>query len=256
MIDISAQLIFVLLSGMCFGSLVTLLSYRLPLEEDVVVKPSRCPKCETKLQARDLIPIFSWVALHGRCRNCLVPISLRYPLTELITTAVFLFLYYKFGLVPLSIVLAVTWAALMVMIVVDLEHYIIPDSVHFILIALGIAYHLIVDSPAEAVADGFIAGGVIGLLLRYGYRIIRKKEGMGLGDVKFLAVAGLWLGVKSLVPFLFFSGVLGIITGLIWKALKKGPIFPFAPALALSFFFCNVFPELCNLFWGIQEFHN
>jgi len=251
MITLSPEFIFVLCSGLCFGSLVTLLSYRLPLNEDVVVKPSRCPKCEVKLRMYDLVPLLSWIMLHGRCRDCHAPISIRYPLTEVATALMFVLLYTMHGLTPLGIVLAVTWAVVMVMMVVDIEHFIIPDSVHFALIALGIAYHVIIDSSAEAVLGGFFTGGFIGLSLRYGYRIVRRKDGMGMGDVKFLAVAGLWLGIKALVPFLFFSGVFGIVTGLIWRGTGKGPIFPFAPALGLSFFFSVIFPQLSNIFWNI-----
>jgi len=248
---LTPEFIFVLLSGLCFGSLVSLLSYRLPLGEDVVIKPSRCPKCDTPLRIRDLVPLFSWILLHGRCRDCLTPISIRYPLTEIATASMFVLLYTVYGFTPLGVVLALAWAAVMVMIVVDIEHFIIPDSVHFVLIALGIGYHVIIDSPAELALSGFLTGGLVGLSLRYGYRIVRRKEGMGMGDVKFLAVAGLWLGIKSLVPFLFFSGVLGIVTGLLWRALKRGAIFPFAPALGLSFFFCVAFPSIANLFWSI-----
>lgn len=251
MTDNLVSLVFTLLAGLCFGSLVTLLSYRLPLEEDVVVKPSRCPKCDAKLRIRDLFPVLSWVMLRGRCYNCFAPISLRYPLTELATASGFLLSYHLFGFTPLGGVMALVWAALMLMMVVDLEHYIIPDTVHVVLIALGIAYHVMMNTEMETAMSGFLTGALIGIALRYGYAAIRRKEGMGMGDVKFLAVAGLWLGVKTMVPFLFLSGVLGIVTGLIWRVLKRGPIFPFAPSLGLAFYANILFPQIANLFWKI-----
>jgi leader peptidase (prepilin peptidase)/N-methyltransferase len=152
-----------------------------------------------------------------------------------------------------GVILAMMWVALMVMMVVDLEHYIIPDPIHIILIALGIGYHLLMDTPLLEVISGFALGGGIGLTLHHGYRWVRKREGLGFGDVKFLAVAGLWLGMKPIVPFLFFSGVFGIVTGLIWRALGRGRIFPFGPSLALALFFSVVFPEIANTFWNIGQ---
>jgi len=241
------------MTGLAFGSFITLVSYRLPLGEDVVVKPSRCPKCETPLGFFDLWPVLSWLMSRGRCRHCSQPISLRYPLTEIVTATVFLMLYVKFGLTPVGVVLAMTWVALMIMIVVDLEHYIIPDPIQFALIGLALIYHYLIGTNIETVANGFIAGAAIGLSLHYGYRIIRKKEGLGFGDVKFMAVAGLWLGVKPLVPFLFFSGLFGVALGLVWRVMGKGPIFPFGPALALALFLTIVIPYLSNLFWSIGQ---
>ena len=252
-IDPTASFFFVLLCGLAFGSLITLLTYRLPLGEDVVVKPSRCPKCETKLQFIDLLPIVSWLFTQGRCRYCHAPISLRYPLTELVTVTVFLLLYGQYGLTAQGVLLALMWTALMVMMIVDLEHTIIPDSVHVALIILGVGYHVLMGTPAEDVVGGFFLGGFIGLSLHHGYRLIRKRDGLGFGDVKFLAVAGLWLGMKPIVPFLFFAGVFGIVTGLLWRVLGKGPIFPFGPALALSLFLSVIMPQLSNWFWNIGQ---
>ena len=244
---------FVLFVGLTFGSLVTLVSYRLPLGEDIAIKPSRCPKCETKLRFLDLWPVLSWLLSCGRCRYCKAPISPRYPLTELVTASMFLLLYMKYGLTLQAILLALMGVALMVMIVVDIEHYIIPDQVHYILLPLALAYHVVVGTPAESAAMGFLLGAAIGLALHHGYRMIRKKEGLGFGDVKFLAVAGLWLGLKPIVPFLFFAGLFGVATGLLWRVIGKGPIFPFGPSLACSLFLCIVFPVASNMFWNIGQ---
>ena len=247
------ELFFVLFCGLCFGSFVTLVSYRLPLGEDIVVKPSRCPKCDTPLQFLDLWPVVSWVMSKGACRHCKSPVSFRYPLIEIITGSMFVFLYLRYGFTPVMGVLAMTWVALMVMIVVDFEHYIIPDAIQITLMILGLLYHYLVGTNVETVLEGFLLGGAIGLFLHHGYRAIRKKEGLGFGDVKFLAVAGLWLGMVPMVPFLFLSGVLGVVTGLVWRALGNGAIFPFGPSLALSFFLCVLFPGVANMFWYIGQ---
>ncbi len=239
--------------GLTFGSFVTLVSYRLPRGEDIAVKPSRCPVCETRLRFLDLWPVLSWLCNKGRCRHCGAGVSIRYPLTELCTAWVFLLLYLYFGLTPQAIVLALLWVALMVMIVVDLEHYIIPDQLHYVLLPLALGYQFLMGTPSDDVLNGFFVATGIGLALHYGYRHLRKKEGLGFGDVKFFAVAGVWLGLKPMVPFLFFSGLFGIATGMIWRMLGKGPLFPFGPALALAMYLCVVFPQLTNLFWNIGE---
>ena len=246
--------LFVFSVGLTFGSFVTLASYRLPLGEDIAIKPSRCPKCETKLKFLDLWPVLSWACNKGKCRHCKAPVSARYPLTELVTAAMFVLLYLHYGLNLQSVLLALLWVALMIMIVVDLEHYIIPDQLHYVLLPLGLGYHAAMHTPSEDVSHGFLLASGIGLSLHYGYRYLRHKEGLGFGDVKFFAVAGVWLGLKPIVPFLFFSGIFGIVTGLLWRILKKGPVFPFGPALAVALFLCVTCPLLTNLFWNIGQF--
>jgi len=248
------QTLFVIFTGLVFGSFITLASYRLPLGEDIVIESSRCPVCRTKLGFRDLWPVLSWLFSGGKCRFCKTKISVRYPLIELITAAFFLLIYKNYGLTFQAVLLALFAVALLVMIVADLEHYIIPDEIHYALLPLGLAYRFITGMPAEDIAYGFLAGGAIGLTLHHGYRWVRKKEGLGYGDVKFLAIAGLWLGLKPLVPFLFFAGVLGVIFGLLWRAIGRGHIFPFGPALASSLFLCVMFPQYPDMFWNIGLF--
>ncbi len=250
------ELLIILVLGLCFGSFITLASYRLPLGEDIILKPSRCPACETKLGFFDLWPVLSWVTSGGKCRHCKAPVSVRYPLTEIASGALFVLIYMRYGVTWQGFLLALMGVALLIMIVADLEHYIIPDEVHWALLPLGIAYHYVIGSSWENVAAGAALGGGIGLALHYGYRYLRKKEGLGFGDVKFMAIAGLWLGVLPLVPFLFFSGVLGVIFGLLWRALGKGPVFPFGPSLAVALFVCVAFPELPNAFWNMGEIIN
>jgi len=247
------EAVLVALAGLCFGSFITLASYRLPLEEDIVRKPSRCPKCGTSLRFIDLWPVLSWLLNKGRCRYCTAEISARYPLIELATAALFLLVYGFFGITAQSVILMLLVVLLLVMIIADLEHYIIPDQVHLALLPLGIVYHYVMVSDPEPLAAGLVSGGLIGLALHYGYRHLRKKEGLGFGDVKFFAVAGLWLGFKPIVPFLFIAGLLGVVTGLGWRVLRRGEIFPFGPALAVALFICVAFPEVSKAFWNIGK---
>ncbi len=242
--------------GLVFGSFVTCMSYRLPRGEDVVKKPSYCPVCGTVLTPRDLFPLFSWLASRGKCAHCKAPISIRYPLTELATAGLFLLAYLQFGMTLQTAIICLMSVALMVMIVVDLEYYLIPDSVHLALIPLGLAYHYVVGNPWDEVAlsTGIMMG--FALFLHYGYSAIRGRVMLGFGDVKFFTVAGLWLGLWPLVPFIFLSGVLGVVLGLIWRGLGRGDIFPFGPALALALFICVVYQNSVNTLYYIHQLFN
>ena len=243
------EIFFVLAAGLVFGSFVTCASYRLPLEQDIVKKPSYCPRCNVRLGFFDLWPVFSWALAKGKCRHCHAPVSVRYPAIEMLTASAFLYIYAEYGLTLQAALLMLMAVALLIMIVADLEHYIIPDQVHVFLLPLGLAYHYALGTDPLSVLYGFLAGLAIGLTLHHGYRFLRKKEGLGFGDVKFFAVAGLWLTLKPIVPFLFFSGVLGVAFGLLWRLLGKGAVFPFGPALALSLFLCIAYPSVPAWFW-------
>jgi prepilin signal peptidase PulO-like enzyme (type II secretory pathway) len=242
---------FILITGLVFGSFASCVSWRLPRKEDIVIKPSHCPKCLAKLGFKDLWPVLSWLSSQGKCRHCDAAISSRYPLIEMATAALFFLIYSYYGLTWLSALLALLAVVLLILIVIDLEHYLIPNEIQLAVLALGVAWRFLLHSPVSIPLIGFAVGAAIGLTLHYGYRLIRKKDGLGLGDVKFLAVAGVWLGAMPMVPFLFYASVLGIVFGLLWRALGKGPVFPFGPALATSLFLCIVFPENINLFWNM-----
>lgn len=248
------EILFTLICGLVFGSFITCASYRLPRDEDVIFKASHCPRCKAKLGFKDLWPVVSWVLAKGECRHCGAHISVRYPVIELITAFLFLLLYAHYGLTAPGIILALMSVALLIMIIVDLEHYIIPDQIHWALLPLGILWHFVRGTPWVDVLAGFAIGLGIGLVLHYGYRFLRRKEGLGFGDVKFFAVAGLWLTPYPIVPFLFFSGVFGILTGLLWRLLGRGQQFPFGPALAVALFLGVAFPQIYNLFWNMGQF--
>ncbi len=244
-------IIMVFVLGAAFGSLVSLLSYRLPREEPVGATHSRCPQCHHRLGVRDLVPMLSWLFSKGRCRYCTQPISWRYPAIELIAACIALACFAAFGISLDALIIFLLSICVLTLIVTDLEHYIIPDEVQVAMLMLGAAYgfHMHTE-PADMVA-GFAVGLTIGLALRYGFLYLREKDGLGLGDVKFLAVAGVWLGVEPLVPFLFFSGVIGVITAMLWRVLGLGERFPFGPALALAMMLCLLWPAIPDYFWNI-----
>jgi leader peptidase (prepilin peptidase)/N-methyltransferase len=234
----------VFLAGACVGSFVTMASWRLPREEEIVFTPSHCPHCNATLKARDLIPLFSWLSQRGHCRHCKAPVSARYPLIELSLAIAFTLVVLTFGLTFKTLLLLFLVTELAILIVTDLEHTIIPDGVQMVLFFTGIFWCILRDAEWEDVILSASAGLSLGLLLHYGYKWLRKKDGLGWADVKFLCVAGVWLPLAAFVPFLFFSGVIGTLTGLLWQKLGRGALFPFGPALAISLLINVIQPNL------------
>ena len=128
----------------------------------------------------------------------------------------------------------------------------ILDEVQIAVGLFGILGGLVRGTEWTDMLTGFLIGGGFGLALKYGFLYFRHKDGLGLGDVKFLAVAGVWLADgMSFVPFLFFSGLLGVVCGLAWRARGLGERFPFGPALAASLFLCVALPQTARDFWDI-----
>jgi prepilin signal peptidase PulO-like enzyme (type II secretory pathway) len=238
----------VLLFGLCFGSFVTMASYRLALLNDapeklsirdLIFKKSFCPNCSNQLKIRHLFPVFSWLFFKGKCGFCAQKISARYPLIELATAGLFLMIFLALGSkvdVKLMIILLMA-ATLMIMVVVDLEHYFIPDITQIVLAILALIYHLVVTSNhgLSYYLLSSIGFFVFGIVIHYSFLFITKRQGIGEDDLKFFAIAGLMLGIDQLMTFMILNGILGTIFGLLWMRLKKDETFPFAPALSAAF---------------------
>lgn len=233
--------VFALL-GACLGSFANLLIHRLPRQIPVTAGRSRCPECQKTLQAISLIPILSWIGLKGRCLNCKTRISWRYPLVEVASAAIFVLCHSQYGVSLTTLILGCTGIALLVLSLIDFEHLLIPDALQITLAILGICLVLTEGRP---LIDALLlaAGGVaLGLALRQLMRWWKKREGLGLGDVKLMGVCGLFL-MPELVPvFLFLAGISGVMLGLILRRKEDG-VFPFGPALALALFLCALWPE-------------
>lgn len=245
-------LVLVALVGAAIGSFLTLVTYRLPREEKIGLTRSRCPSCGTTLGVRDLFPMLSWVFSAGKCRHCKAKVGGRYPLTELACAAGAVLAVLHAGLTLEALALAGLWWCIVAIIVTDMEFQIILDEVQIAVGAFGVLYGVALGVDASAMAIGAVTGLAIGLTLKYGFIYFRNKDGLGLGDVKFLGVAGIWLAdAPNFVPFLFFSGIMGVVSGLLWKAMGRGDHFPFGPSLAFALLLCVVFPDVANGFWTL-----
>jgi len=237
-----SQLIMLILFGLASGSFVSLLSYRLVSKEAIFFGRSRCPLCKTKLKIRSLFPVFSWLIQKGKCLDCHQKISWRYPLIELFCSLGFVLTYFAIGAkinFQLLIYLAI-FTVLVAMIVVDLEHYFIPDILQFIL-AFLVAILVIHNGGVSSIYKGikpaliFVAFGfAVWIFFYYSAGI----DGLGIDDFKFFLIAGFMLGMENFVLFMFLSGILGAFFGTLWQKIKKDETFPFAPAICLSAYIC------------------
>ena len=221
--------------GLFFGSLASALSYRLPRGLPIGADRSRCPACGTPLMPRDLVPLLSWSLNRGRCRHCAASVSWRYPAIEAVTALVFFGAWLVGGGDLLrTALLALTGFALIVITVADLEERIIPDVMLLFLLPVAFTWRAVTDGDWIDAGLGASFGLAMSLGLRWAFRRWRGKDALGLGDVKFLGVAGLYLGLQGFSAFLIIAGCAGIGLGVIWRLAGHGRIFPFGPALCLA----------------------
>lgn len=223
------------LIGLVVGSFLNVCIYRLPRGQSVVWPASHCPHCRRPLRWFENIPIVSYLVLGGVCRTCRQPISPVYPAVELATAAAFVATsaVIPFGLLLLArLVLA---SALIVLFAIDLEHRILPNEITLSGIAAGLIFSLWLPPYWRASVTGAVAGGGILLAIAWAYRRVRGAEGLGMGDVKMLAMIGAFLGWKLMLVTLVLASVAGSIVGLAMMAAKKGTLqyaLPFGTFLA------------------------
>lgn len=232
------------LVGLLFGSFATAAAYRLPRNKDIVFAHSRCTSCDHILSVLDLVPLLSWLFNRGKCRHCNAKIGIRYLMTELATAALFVVTYLRHGASVQSLLIMLLVVDLVILSVIDFEHYIIPDGVNLTVGILGVAFQWFSGTPWHVMLLGACVGGAIGLALRWGMYAWKKQEGLGMGDVKFLAAAGIWMTLWAWPALFFIAGVLGIAIALIWRYAERGERFPFGPALAAALYICVLFPQL------------
>lgn len=234
--------------GLAFGSFATAVAYRLPRDISFVTGRSHCPSCKHTLGALDLFPLISWLYLRGKCRYCHQQFGISYLSIEIALSVMFCLVYLRFGLEWQTLLLCFMSLLLIILTVIDFEHYIIPDEINIGLFITGLLYLWVIGAEWQQFVYGPLLGFSIGMALRWGIWLWKRKEGLGLGDVKFLIVVGLLLPPDLIITFLFSAGVIGIVIAVTWKIAGKGERFPFGPALSFSLFVCLVFPEF-HVMW-------
>ena len=243
------DLIFVVILGGLWGSFANVCIYRLPKGKGVVSGRSHCPKCKKEIVWQDNIPIISYLILKGKCRKCKRKISSQYPMVEMINILLFLIIYFLFGISLTTILLMILSLSFLIIFFIDLKHFIIPNSLTFSMMILGFIKSF--DPNLDSIFPNYI-NSLIGGLFGYGiilsiiffYKQIRKKEGMGLGDAKLLAVIGFWFGWISIPFVIFLSSIFALVfvaPDLIKKNKKMSSQIPFGPHIILATIFYLLF---------------
>jgi leader peptidase (prepilin peptidase) / N-methyltransferase len=235
--------IFVFLLGLIIGSFLNVCIVRIPERKSIVMPASACPKCGTAIRPYDNIPVVSYLLLGGKCRVCKTKISPMYPLVELLTAALFFGCYYAFGPTFEGLKWAVFSALMIVLVFTDLRERILPDVVNFTGFGLGLALSLFtkpsdgvalwvanrlfdlpppvpVVSLVDALIGAAIGSGLLWLVSEVYFRL-RKREGMGLGDVKMMLMAGAFLGARRTLLTILAGSVLGSVLGIAFILAKR-----------------------------------
>lgn len=228
------------LLGLLLGSFANVVIHRLPLGQNIAWPGSKCPKCNKPIRWYDNIPILSWVALQGKCRGCKMPISVRYPLVEFVMALCF---GITAAVIPPSyflIEVLILVFGLVVITFIDFDHMIIPNVLSYPGILLGLLGGLL--NPERDFLNaliGFLVGGGFFFAIAYIYSVVRKREGLGGGDIKLLAWIGSVLGWISIPYVILVSSILGAVIGisigLIRKSEKLSDVeIPFGPYISLA----------------------
>ncbi|MFT3906031.1 MAG: A24 family peptidase [Steroidobacteraceae bacterium] len=249
---------------------------------NLVTPRSACPHCQAPIKAHQNIPVVSWLLLGRRCAACHAPISVRYPLIELLSGVLSALVVWKFGFGwPALAALCITWV-LIALTVIDLDHQLLPDNLTLPLLWAGLLASLAASATAAPALDGFAAaaalvtaptttlslpvrpeaaiiGAAVGYLSLWSvyqlFKLATGKEGMGYGDFKLLAALGAWLGYRMLLPIILISACVGALSGILLIVTgrqARGQPIPFGPFLAAAGWVAMMWgPELVQSYFGL-----
>ena len=245
--------IIIFVIGAVIGSFLNVCIYRVPRRLSIISPASRCPSCNMPIKPYDNIPFLSYILLGGKCRVCKAGISFRYPLVELLTATLFVFVVWRFGFAWHTVIYGILCSALVVITFIDLDFQIIPDAITLPGILIGIvAGSLLMPDPFIRYSLLGFKASVIGLLTGGGlfYAIaILSRGGMGGGDIKMMAMVGALMGWKSVLLTIFLGSLTGAVFGIflmISQGKGRKTKIPFGPFLALG--------TVITLFYGQEIF--
>ena len=232
--------------GAVVGSFLNVCIHRLPTGESVVFPASHCPHCQQPIRPYDNIPILSYLVLRGRCRQCGEPISMRYPLVEMLAGVAGAAAVSVFGLSAHALLTFAFLCALLVITFIDVDYQIIPDAISLPGIGVGFAAALVLGEPSwKASLAGILLGGGLSWGVAEGYHWLTGREGMGGGDIKLLAMIGAFLGWRAVPVTLLLGSLAGTAIGVTLMLVQRRDrrtAIPFGPFLAIG--------AICALFWG------
>ncbi|MGX4601532.1 prepilin peptidase [Faecalimicrobium sp. JNUCC 81] len=233
--------IYVFIVGVIFGSFFNVCIFRIPNNQSISNPPSHCYNCNNRLKPLDLVPILSWVFLNGKCRYCGQKISQRYPLIELLTGILFVLIYNVYGLNYITLYYLVLISLLIIVTFIDIDHFIIPDSLMIFGIIFAVLFNLTGQGIAlkDSILGALICGGGMLILINL-IEFIVKKEVMGGGDIKLFFMTGLFLGIKGGLLTILLSIYVGAIYGIgvmIYSKIKKqdyNSMIPYGPFISVG----------------------
>ena len=234
---LALQLVVAALFGAVVGSFLNVCIYRLPLGKSVVWPASACPHCGRALAWHENIPVASFAALGGRCRTCGARIGIWYPLIEALTALMFAAVWWQYGPGLLLVSRLIFGCALIVLFAIDLEHHLLPNAITLPGIAVGLVFSLFTEPGLRDALIGVFAGGGVLFAIAEGYYRIRHEEGLGMGDVKMLAMIGAFIGWKLTLLTLMMASLAGSIIGLGLIVTRRGGMkyaLPFGTFLAVG----------------------
>ena len=233
----TAQLVLLGVLGLIVGSFLNVCIYRLPRGQSINWPGSRCTTCDRALSWYENIPVVSWLVLRGRCRTCHERVSVMYPIVELVTAALFVAGYLIYGWTPLLAVRLAFACAMVVLFVVDLQHHLLPNVITVPGIVIGFVLSLFLPPGWQSSLIGLVAGGGVLFAIAEAWYRLRGIEGLGMGDVKMLAMIGAFLGWKLMLLTLVLSSFAGSVIGVGVIALGRGSMksaLPFGTFLAVG----------------------
>lgn len=224
-------LIVFFLFGVVIGSFMNVCIFRIPVNQTIVTVPSHCPSCSHRLSWYDLIPIFSYILLRGKCRYCNKGISIQYPFVEILNGLLYILIYIVFGINLLSIIYCIFFSILTILSFIDFKHGIVPDKLNFIIFLLSIPIIILNKQNIVLHIVGFFAVSVPMLLTAL------LTNGFGGGDIKLYAVSGLIIGWKLALLSVFFMSVSAsvyAIYSVLYKNKKLNNTIPLVPFISFG----------------------
>ena len=242
----SYEIFIIFILGLCIGSFLNVVIYRVPLGKSIITPPSSCPACGERIKPWHNIPILGWIILKGKCANCGAKISIRYPFIELLTGILAIIIYKKIGLNIFLIINFALFSTLLALSMIDFDYKAVPDSLNLLALTLSFFSSVnILDNFTNAL---ILMGGMS--LIRYYVSYFIKREAMGEGDIIVGGTMGALLGIKLALMALFIGSFVAIIPSLYNRIKNNDVELPFIPFLALGTFIVWINSRYFEILWS------
>ena len=228
--------VYLFIAGLFFGSFFNCIANRLSKNESIIRPGSHCENCKHELSWYELIPVFSYIFLKGKCKKCRTKLSIWYPLTEIATGLLYAFSYMRFGFTIETLISITITSILITTFISDIKYYIILDEVivvGLIIIIILMYFNAGLSGLAKCFIGSLFIGVVMTLIKLIGDKAF-KTESLGWGDIKLSLIAGFILGIRLGAVYIFFGSLIALPFGIFFSFKQKSRIIPFGPFLSIS----------------------